>query len=433
MTTVKEELPFTDTTLNIVFYTLHFEVCMATFLWQGVGPNGETLQGEMEAGSRDAVISRLRAQRIRPKTNKIRAKGKLDQDIKIPGLGEKVAPKDIVIFTRQLATMIDSGLPIVQSLDILAQQSENKTLAKIVKQIKQDVEGGTTFADSLRKHPKQFDELYTNMVHAGEIGGILDTILARLSGYMEKAVKLKAKIKGAMIYPVSIVTVAVLVTAVLLIWVIPVFSDMFSSFGKALPLPTQIAINLSYVTIAYLKYIIAFWIAIVVAVRMWYKTEKGRYAIDGFLLKLPIFGQLLRKAAVARFSRTLATLLSSGVPVLDSLLITGKTAGNKVVEKAILNARQSISEGKTLTEPLLASQVFPPMVCQMINVGETTGALDAMLNKIADFYDDEVDNAVANLTALMEPLVILFLGVVIGGLVVAMYMPIFKMGSLING
>jgi type IV pilus assembly protein PilC len=376
---------------------------MATFIWQGVGPNGESMQGEMEAASRDAVVSRLRAQRIRPKTNKIRAKGKFDQDIKIPGFGQKVAPKDIVIFTRQLATMIDAGLPIVQSLDILAQQSENKTFSKIIKQIKQDVESGTTFADALRKHSKQFDDLYTNMVHAGEIGGILDTILARLSGYMEKAIRLKAKIKGAMIYPISIVSVAVIVTAILLIFVIPTFSDMFSSFGQALPLPTQIAINLSYVTIAYFKYIVAFWIALVMAIRMWYKTEKGRFAIDGFLLKLPIFGQLLRKAAVARFTRTLATLLSSGVPILDSLLITGKTSG-----------------------------VFPPMVCQMINVGETTGALDSMLNKIADFYDDEVDNAVNNLTAMMEPMVIAFLGVVIGGLVIAMYMPIFKMGSLIN-
>ncbi len=406
---------------------------MATFLWQGVGPNGESVQGEMEAASRDAVISRLRAQRIRPKSNKIRAKGKFDQEIKIPGFGEKVAPKDVVIFTRQLATMIDAGLPIVQSLDILAQQAENKTFSKVIRQTKQDVEGGTTFADALCKHSKQFDELYTNMVHAGEIGGILDTILARLSGYMEKAMKLKAKIKGAMIYPISIVSVAVIVTAVLLIFVIPTFSDMFASFGKELPLPTQIAINLSYVTIAYLKYIIAFWAAVFFGVKSWYKTEKGRYAIDGLMLKMPIFGQLLRKAAVARFTRTLATLLSSGVPVLDSLLITGKTAGNKVVEKAILTARQSISEGKTLTEPLLASGVFPPMVCQMINVGETTGALDTMLNKIADFYDDEVDAAVSNLTALMEPLVIAFLGVVIGGLVMAMYMPIFKMGSIING
>jgi type IV pilus assembly protein PilC len=406
---------------------------MATFLWQGVGPRGETLQGEMEASSRDIVISRLRAQRIRPNTGRIREKGKLDQEIKIPGFSEKVKPKDIVVFTRQLATMIDAGLPIVQALDILAQQASNKTFSKSIKQIKQDVESGVTFADSLRKHPKLFDDLYSNMVSAGEIGGILDTILARLAAYMEKAVRLKSKIKGAMIYPLSIVTVAVLVTAILLIFVIPTFADMFSSFGKALPLPTQVAINISYVTIAYLKYIIAWWVAVFFGIRMWYRTEKGRFAIDGFLLKLPIFGDLFRKGAVARFTRTLATLLSSGVPVLESLLITGKTAGNKVVEKAILAARQSISEGKTLTEPLIASGVFPPMVCQMINVGETTGALDSMLNKVADFYDDEVDNAVANLTSLMEPLVIVFLGVVIGGLVVAMYLPIFQLGSIING
>ena len=405
---------------------------MATFLWQGVGPRGETLQGEMEAENREAVISRLRSQRIRPKANKVRAKGKFDQELKIPGFGEKITQKDVVIFTRQLTTMIDSGLPIVQSLDILAQQSENKTFSKTIKQIKQDVEGGTTFGDALRKHPKQFDDLYTNMVDAGEIGGILDTILARLSGYMEKAMKLKSKIKGAMIYPVSIVTVAVIVTGILLVFVIPTFADMFGSFGKALPLPTQIAMNLSYVTIAYLKYIIAFWVATFFAVRMWYRTEKGRYAIDGFLLKLPIFGDLFRKAAVARFTRTLSTLISSGVPILDSLYITGKTAGNKVVEKVILDARQSISEGRTLTEPLTESQVFPPMVCQMINVGETTGALDSMLNKIADFYDDEVDSAVSNLTALMEPLVIVFLGVVIGGLVIAMYMPIFQLGQVLN-
>jgi type IV pilus assembly protein PilC len=406
---------------------------MAVFRWQGIGPRGETLQGEMEATTRDVVIARLRTQRIRPVTNRIREKGQgLDRELTIPGLGSGVKPKEIVIFTRQLATMIEAGLPIVQSLDILAQQTENKIFAKAIKQIKQDVESGGTFADALKKHPKIFDELYVNMVSAGEIGGIMDTILARLSAYMEKAVKLKAKIKGAMIYPASIVTVAIGVTAILLIYVIPVFADMFSSFGKALPLPTQIAINLSYVTIAYLKHIIAGVIALIIAIRMTYKTEKGKFLIDGFLLKVPIFGPLIRKAAVARFTRTLSTLLSSGVPVLDALLITAKTAGNKVVEKAVMAARQAISEGKTLTDPLATSGVFPPMVCQMINVGETTGALDAMLSKIADFYDDEVDNAVANLTALMEPLVIVFLGVVIGGLVVAMYLPIFQLGSVLS-
>lgn len=406
---------------------------MTTFRWQGTGPRGEALQGEMEAASPAAVIARLRTQRIRVSPNRVREKGTgLGKEIKIPGFGEKVKPKDVVIFTRQLATMIDAGLPIVQALDVLAEQTTNKTFAKAIKRIKQDVEGGETFTTSLAKHPRIFDDLYTNMVSAGEIGGILDTILARLAGYMEKAVKLKGKIKGAMIYPASIVTVAVGVTAVLLIFVIPVFADMFSSFGKALPLPTQIAINLSYVTIAYFKYIVAAVIGTIFGVRMFYRTEKGRFAIDGMLLKLPIFGDIIRKAAVARFTRTLSTLLSSGVPILDALLITGKTAGNKVVEKAVLASRQIISEGRTLTEPLAASGVFPPMVCQMINVGETTGALDSMLSKIADFYDDEVDSAVANLTSLMEPLVIVFLGVVIGGLVVAMYLPIFQLGTVLN-
>lgn len=406
---------------------------MTTFRWQGTGPRGEALQGEMEAASPAAVIARLRTQRIRVSPNRVREKGTgLGKEIKIPGFGEKVKPKDVVVFTRQLATMIDAGLPIVQALDVLAEQTTNKTFAKAIKRIKQDVEGGETFTTALAKHPRIFDDLYTNMVSAGEIGGILDTILARLAGYMEKAVKLKGKIKGAMIYPASIVTVAVGVTAVLLIFVIPVFADMFSSFGKALPLPTQIAVNLSYVTIAYFKYIVAAVIGTIFSVRMFYRTEKGRFAIDGMLLKLPIFGDIIRKAAVARFTRTLSTLLSSGVPILDALLITGKTAGNKVVEKAVLASRQIISEGRTLTEPLAASGVFPPMVCQMINVGETTGALDTMLSKIADFYDDEVDSAVANLTSLMEPLVIVFLGVVIGGLVVAMYLPIFQLGTVLN-
>lgn len=406
---------------------------MAMFRWQGIGPRGETLQGEMEAATPAAVIARLRAQRIRPLPHRIREKGRgLNREIKIPGLGETVKPKDVVVFTRQLATMIDAGLPIVQALDILVQQTPNKLFAKTIARVKQEVEGGETFAASLSKHPKIFDDLYTNMVSAGEIGGILDTILTRLAGYMEKAVKLKSKIKGAMIYPASIVTVAVGVTAILLIYVIPVFGEMFSSFGKALPLPTQIAINLSYATIAYIKHIIAAVIGMGFGLRTFYRTEKGRLAIDGLLLKLPIFGDIFRKAAVARFTRTLSTLISSGVPLLDALLITGKTAGNKVVEKAVLASRQAISEGKTLTEPLVTSGVFPPMVCQMINVGETTGALDSMLSKIADFYDDEVDTAVSNLTALMEPLVIVFLGVVIGGLVVSMYLPIFQLGSVLN-
>jgi type IV pilus assembly protein PilC len=406
---------------------------MPQFRWQGVSARGEVIQGEMEAATRDAVLVRLRAQRIQPIPSKVKEKGKgLDREITIPGFGESIKARDVVIFTRQLATMIDAGLPIVQCLEILGQQSDNKKFRKIILEIKEEVESGSTFTDALRKHPKLFDELYTNMVAAGEVGGILDTILHRLAGYMEKAMKLIAKIKGAMIYPITIISVAVIVTAVLLIYVIPVFAELFGSFGQALPAPTQFVINLSNFTVAYFPYMLAVAVATGVIIRQAYQTEQGRLSIDAFLLQLPIFGDLIRKSSVARFSRTLSTLVSSGVPILDALAITAKTAGNKVVERAILRTRVSISEGKTIAEPLIESKVFPPMVCQMIAVGEATGALDAMLQKIADFYEDEVDQAVNNMTALMEPLVILFLGVVIGGLVISMYLPIFKLGSVIQ-
>lgn len=404
---------------------------MAMFKWEGVGPRGETLSGEMEATTRDAVIARLRSQRIQPKTEKIREKGKgLDRELTIPGFGDKVAPRDVVVFTRQLATMIDAGLPIVQSLEILAGQSENKAFRKIVRQLKDDVEAGATFTDSLRKHKKIFDDLFVNMVAAGEVGGILDTILNRLAGYMEKSMALMRKIKGAMIYPITIITIAVGVTTVLLIWVIPVFAELFGSMGQALPLPTQIVINMSNFVLAYGIYIFIGFMALVFTIRQIYRTEAGQLQIDRMLLQLPIFGDLIRKSSVARFTRTLSTLVSSGVPILDALLITAKTSGNKVVERAILATRVSISEGNSIAEPLTQSKVFPPMVCHMISVGESTGALDAMLTKIAEFYEDEVDNIVNNLTTLMEPLVILVLGTIIGGLVIAMYMPIFKMGSV---
>ncbi|MFN8627452.1 MAG: type II secretion system F family protein [Candidatus Binatia bacterium] len=406
---------------------------MATFHWQGVSARGEVLTGEMEAPTRDAVLVRLRSQRIQPIPAKVREKGKgLSREITIPGFGEAVRPRDVVVFTRQLATMIDAGLPIVQCLDILAAQSANKKFRGIIRQIKEEVESGSTFTDALRKHGRLFDDLYVNMVAAGEVAGILDTILHRLAGYMEKAQKLKSKIKGAMIYPATIVTVAVGVTAVLLIFVIPVFAELFESFGQALPAPTQFTINLSNFVITYYPYISAVGIATGVVCRQFYRTEAGRVAFDNLFLQLPIFGDLIRKSSVARFTRTLSTLVSSGVPILDALAITARTAGNKVVERAVLATRVSISEGKTIAEPLIASKVFPPMVCQMIAVGEATGALDAMLQKIAEFYEEEVDNAVANLTALMEPLVILFLGVVIGGLVISMYLPIFKLGSVIG-
>ena len=406
---------------------------MAVFRWQGVSPRGEVMAGEMEAPTRDAVLVRLRSQRIQPLPDKIREKGKgLDREITIPGFGESIKQRDVVIMTRQLATMIDAGLPIVQCLEVLATQSPNRKLRVVIRQLKEEVESGSTFTDALRKHPKLFDDLFVNMVAAGEVGGILDSILHRLASYMEKAMKLKAKIKGAMIYPAVIVTVAVGVTAILLIFVIPVFAELFSSFGQALPAPTQFTINLSNFTIAYFPYIVSVVVAAAVAARQAYRTEGGRLAFDHAFLQLPVFGDLIRKSSVARFTRTLSTLVSSGVPILDALAITARTSGNKVVERAILATRISISEGRTIAEPLSQSKVFPPMVCQMISVGETTGALDSMLQKIAEFYEDEVDNAVANLTALMEPLVIVFLGVVIGGLVISMYLPIFKLGSVIG-
>jgi type IV pilus assembly protein PilC len=329
--------------------------------------------------------------------------------------------------------MIDAGLPIVQCLQILAAQTDSKPFRRVIGSVKDDVESGTTLAEAIKKQGnKVFSDLYTSMVQAGEIGGILDTILVRLAAYLEKAAKLKSKIKGAMIYPSCIVAAAVLVTAVLLIWVIPVFADVFSSFGKALPAPTQFVINLSQFTIDHVWYLAAVPVIAFFALRYAYKTEQGQIVIDRLLLRIPVFGPLIRKAAVARFTRTLGTLVSSGVPILDALLITARTAGNKVIEQAIMVARASISSGRTISEPLIESKVFPPMVCQMISVGETTGALDSMLQKIADFYEDEVDNMVANLMSLLEPAVILFLGVVIGGLVVSMYLPIFQLGSVME-
>ena len=406
---------------------------MAMYRWQGVSPKGEVLKGEMEATSREAVIIRLRSQRIQPTPSKIKEKGKgLDMEIAVPTFGSPVKARDIVIFTRQFATMIDAGLPIVQCLQILGAQTDSKPFRRVIGNVKDDVESGTTLAEAIKKQGKVFSDLYMSMVQAGEIGGILDTILVRLAAYLEKAAKLKSKIKGAMIYPSCIVAAAVLVTAVLLIWVIPVFAEVFESFGHALPAPTQFVINLSHFTIDHVWYLAALPVIAFFALRYAYKTEQGQIVIDRLLLRIPVFGPLIRKAAVARFTRTLGTLVSSGVPILDALLITARTAGNKVIEQAIMVARASISSGRTISEPLIESKVFPPMVCQMISVGETTGALDSMLQKIADFYEDEVDNMVANLMSLLEPAVILFLGVVIGGLVISMYLPIFQLGSVME-
>jgi type IV pilus assembly protein PilC len=400
---------------------------MPIFVYTGRTRGGQTISGEMEAATREAVIAKLRTQQIAA-TN-VRTKPK---DITIPGFGGGVEEKEIVIFTRQFATMIDAGLPLVQCLEILASQQENKVFKKALIEIRQSVEGGMTFAAALKQHPKVFTSLYANMVEAGETGGILDTILNRLAQYMEKAMALKGKVKSAMIYPSTIVSVALVVVIFLLVFVIPTFKSMFEGFGAALPLPTEIVLAMSRIVRGYFLYGVAVIVALIVSLRMWYKTPAGKLAIDSFMLKTPVFGVLIRKVAVAKFTRTLGTLISSGVAILDGLDITARTAGNKVVELAVQRTRASIAEGKTISEPLKASGVFPPMVVQMISVGEQTGALDAMLGKIADFYDEEVDTAVANLTALLEPMLMVFLGIVIGGVVVAMYLPIFKLVTVVG-
>jgi type IV pilus assembly protein PilC len=405
---------------------------MAKFSWEGKTRSGQVQKGDMEAPNEAAVTATLRRQGIMPSKIKARGKG-LDMEINIPGLEPKVTTKDLVVFTRQFATMIDAGLPLVQCLDILGRQQENKTFKKALLEVKESVESGSTFAEALRKHPKIFDELYVNLVAAGEVGGILDTILNRLAAYIEKALKLKKKVKSAMTYPATIVFIAILVISVILIFVIPQFESMFADFGQSLPVPTQIVINLSNFIQSYFLVIIGVIVVAVFAFKKTYQTQKGRAAIDELALKLPIAGVLIRKVAVAKFTRTLGTMISSGVPILDGLDIVAKTAGNKTVEKAIYRVRQSISEGKTIAEPLEKSGVFPPMVCQMINVGEQSGSIDTMLNKIADFYDDEVDDAVGNLTAMMEPLLMLFLGVTVGGLVIAMYLPIFQLAGAAGG
>jgi len=401
---------------------------MPIFKWEGKTLKGSMKKGEMEAPSEAAIRIHLRQQSIIP--TKIAAKGK-EFKISLPG-GKKVKQRSIAIFTRQLATMIDAGLPLVQSLDILSSQQDHKVFKNIIREIREDVESGSTFAGALKKHPSTFDELYTNLVVAGEEGGILDNILNRLSNYIEKAEALKKKVKSAMIYPAIIVSVAILVVIILMIFVIPVFETIFKSAGQSLPLPTLIVLTMSKIIKKYILVIIPAAILLIFLFRKFYKTEAGKTLIDRLLLKVPVFGMLLKKVAVARFARTLGTLVSSGVPILDGLLIVSKTAGNRTIETALMSARASIREGETIAEPLSRSNIFPPMVTQMISVGESTGALDSMLTKIADFYDDEVDVAVSNLTSLLEPFLMIFLGVVIGGVVIAMYLPIFQMASAIQ-
>jgi type IV pilus assembly protein PilC len=401
---------------------------MATFVWTGRTKQGGIQKGEIAAGNKDEVIGLLRKQNILVTSVNQKSGG-----FKIPGFGGgSVSGKDIVIFTRQFSTMIDAGLPLVQCLEILSTQCENKLLQKTLVTVRQDVEGGATYADSLRKHPKVFDDLYANMVAAGEAGGILDTILNRLSKHMEKSMKLQKQIKSAMVYPGVIVSIAVLVITVLMVWVIPTFAKMFTDFGGELPIPTVIVIAASNFMQHYIILIVGVVVACFMGFKKFYKTPVGRKLVDTYLLKLPVIGDLIRKASVANFTRTLGTLITSGVPILDGLAIVAKTAGNKVVEEALLSVKQSISEGKTIAEPLKKTNVFPAMVVQMIGVGEQTGALDAMLEKIADFYDDEVDAAVTALTSLMEPALMVFLGISIGFIVIAMYLPIFKMASIVG-
>jgi type IV pilus assembly protein PilC len=401
---------------------------MPIYKWEGKTLKGAIKKGETEAPDEAAIRIHLRQQNIIP--TKIASKGK-EIKISLP-FGQKVKQRSIAIFTRQLATMIDAGLPLVQSLEILSSQQESKVFKNIIREIREDVEGGSTFAGALKKHPSTFNELYTNLVVAGEEGGILDNILTRLANYIEKSEALKKKVKSALVYPATIVGVAVIVVMILMIFVIPVFETMFKSAGQSLPLPTLIVLTISKLIKKYVIIFIPALILLIYLLRKYYQTENGKAVIDRLLLKLPVFGPLLKKIAVARFSRTLGTLVSSGVPILDGLSIVSRTSGNRTIETAILNARASIREGETIAEPLNRSSIFPPMVIQMISVGESTGALDSMLSKIADFYEEEVDIAVANLTSLLEPFLMIFLGVVIGGVVISMYLPIFNMASAIG-
>jgi len=405
---------------------------MPRFLWEGKDPIGSLKKGEYEAPNEAAVRVFLRGMRITPTKITLKPTSIFATKLLAPRQ-QKIKTKDVVVFTRQFSTMIDAGLPLVQGLDILASQQVNKSFKRVITDIKETVEGGSTLADALKKHPRVFDELYVNLVSAGEVGGILDTILHRLAIHMEKMEALKRKVKGAMLYPIIVVLVAVAVIAALLVFVIPTFEKMFADFGEQLPAFTQMVINFSkWARYWGWRVILPGVIALVIFFHRFYKTTKGRLIIDAFFLKLPLFGDLIRKIAIARFTRTLGTMISSGVPILDGLEIVGRTAGNRIIQNGIESTRKSISEGKTFAEPLAATGVFPPMVVQMIAVGESTGALDSMLAKIADFYEEEVDAAIEALTSLIEPILIVFLGGAIGVLLIAMYLPIFTMASAIK-
>ncbi|ADW18341.1 Type II secretion system F domain protein [Desulfobulbus propionicus DSM 2032] len=401
---------------------------MPIYVWKGKNSFGEKRKGEIEALDEAGARAQLRRLRIDNPTVKEKPKDIFEN---IDFFKPKVTGKDIVIFTRQLSTMIDAGLPLVQCLQILGKQQSNATFKKVLLSIQNDVETGTTLADSMRKHPKVFDNLYSNMIEAGELGGILDTILSRLASFKEKAMALQKKIKGAMTYPVICLAISILILIVILVFVIPVFVEMFASMDSALPAVTQLVVDMSDFVKGNIIYILMFGILLFYGIKKIYNTEKGRLKIDAFILKAPVIGQLTRKVAVSKFTRTLSTMLQSGVPILDALQVVARTSGNKIVERAVLRVSESIAEGRPIAEPLEESGVFPNMVVQMINVGESVGALDTMLEKIADFYDEEVDQAVENLTAMIEPFMMVFLGGMIGGLVVAMYLPIFQMAGKI--
>jgi type IV pilus assembly protein PilC len=395
---------------------------MPAYVFKGKTRSGAATSGERNADSKDAVIAMLRREQIL--VTSVKEKGK---EIALPKFGGGIKPKDVAIFTRQFSVMIDAGLPLVQCLEILGTQNDNPNFQKVLLHVRQDVEGGSSLADAMKKHPKVFDDLFTNMIAAGEAGGILDTILKRLAQYIEKSVKLKSQVKSALVYPAAVISIAVLVVGVILWKVIPTFAALFAGLGAQLPLPTRIVIALS-------NWLVRLMLPLVIAIgvgsyflKRYYETYNGRRVIDRLMLRLPVIGMILRKIAVARFCRTLSTLISSGVPILDGLEITARTSGNAIVEDAIMETRKSVEGGQSLAAPLKQTDVFPPMVVQMISVGEQTGALDTMLSKIADFYEDEVDTAVANLMTLMEPILILFLGTVVGGIVISMYLPIFDL------
>jgi type IV pilus assembly protein PilC len=396
--------------------------------WEAKTRSGEVRAGEMEAVDEAAVRGRLSQMGL--EVTKAKKKPR-EIHLKIPGTGG-VTNKDILVFTRQFSVMIDAGLPLVQGLDIISSQADNPEFRRVLTDVKARVEAGSTFADALANHPKAFDELFIQLVRAGEVGGILDTILQRLGAYIEKNEKLKRRVKGAMVYPTIVLVVAVGVTVVLLMFVTPTFEKMFKDFGGAMPAPTQILIDLSHGLQRWWPLIFGIPVGLYAALKAWQRTASGRRLWDTFVLQVPVIGGLVRKIAVARFTRTLGTMLSSGVPILDALEIVAKSAGNRVVEEGVLNVRARIAEGKNIAGPLADTKVFPPMVVQMIGVGEATGAMDQMLAKIADFYDDEVDVAVAALTSMIEPLMMVFLGGVVGGFLIAMYLPIFNIAGTIK-